>query len=103
MKLWKRPGLPPEGYGASVPLVELCEGELRDKLLIPLSSTLPEEGMPQEIPRTQIHASRQEWEKIAAELYKRGLVKRVPSPVLVRGKFLESGSFWSSETGKVLR
>ena len=32
------PGLPPAGYGASVPLVELCEGELKEKLLHPLSN-----------------------------------------------------------------
>ena len=85
-----------------MPFVELCEGELRGKLLNPLSSILPEEEMPQEIPRTQIHALRQEWEKIAAELYKRGLVKTVPAPVLVRGKFLVSGSFGVVKQGKFL-
>ena len=61
-----------EGYGASVPLVELCEGEVREKLLNLLGNILPEEEMPQEIPWPQIHATRQEWEKIAAERYKRG-------------------------------
>ena len=50
----------------------------------PLSNLLPEEEM-LEIPRPQIHASREEWEKIAGEMYRRGLqVKTVGAPVLVR-------------------
>lgn len=34
------PGLPPPGYGASVPLTELCDGELKMKLENPLSNLL---------------------------------------------------------------
>ena len=96
------PGPPPEGYGASLPLVELCEGEVREKLLNLLGNILPDEEMPQEIPRPQIHATRQEWEKIAAERYKRGLVKTVEAPVLVRDRFLVNGSFGVVKPGKFL-
>ena len=94
------PGPPPEGYGASLPLVELCEGEVREKLLNLLGNILPDEEMPQEIPRPQIHATRQEWEKIAAERYKRGGVKTVEAPVLVRDRFLVNGSFGVVKPGK---
>ena len=96
------PGLPPAGYGASIPLVELCEGELKEKLLHPLSNLLSEEEMPVEMPRPQIHASREEWEKIAGEMYTRGLVKTVEAPVLVRGRYLVNGSFGVAKPGKYL-
>lgn len=67
------PGLPPPGYGASVPLVELCDGELREKLENPLGNILPEEEMPDDLPRPKVHASAEQWEMIVKELYARGL------------------------------
>jgi hypothetical protein len=57
------PGLPPQGYGASVPLIELCEGELRTRLEDPMSNLLPEEELPDDIPAPKVHASEEQWEK----------------------------------------
>ena len=45
------PGLPPAGYGGSVPLLELCEGEVRERLENPLGNLLPEEELPERLPR----------------------------------------------------
>jgi hypothetical protein len=57
------PGLPPQGYGASVPLIELCEGELRTRLEDPMSNLLPEEELPDDIPAPKVHAAEEQWEK----------------------------------------
>ena len=96
------PGLPPPGYGASVPLTELCDGELKMKLENPLSNLLPEEEMPDDIPAPKVHASEEQWEKIVKELHARGLVRPVEEPLEVKGKPLLNGSFGVVKPGKFL-
>ena len=49
-----RPGLPPMGYGGSVSLVELCEGEVKEKLEQPLENLLPEDEMPDDVPAPKV-------------------------------------------------
>ena len=96
------PGLPPPGYGASVPLTELGDGELKMKLENPLSNLLPEEEMPDDIPAPKVHASEEQWEKIVKELHARGLVRPVEEPLEVKGKPLLNGSFGVVKPGKFL-
>ena len=96
------PGLPPQGYGASVPLIELCEGELRTRLEDPMSNLLPEEELPDDIPAPKVHASEEQWEMIVKELHTRGLVRPVEDPVEVKGKPLLNGSFGVIKPGKYL-
>ena len=67
-----KPGLPPSGYGASVPLVELCDGELQEKLMKPLANLLPEDELPADIPKPKVHANQEQWNLIARDLMKEG-------------------------------
>jgi len=39
----------------------------------PLGNILPEEEMPDDLPRPKVHASAEQWEMIVKELYARGL------------------------------
>ncbi|CAJ1461453.1 unnamed protein product [Effrenium voratum] len=96
------PGLPPEGYGASVPLAELCEGELRERLEDPLSNLLPEEELPEIIPKPRTHADQDQWEAIVKVLHARGLVEPVEDPVKVKGLPIENGAFGVVKPGKYL-
>ena len=96
------PGLPPMGYGASVALAELCEGEVREKLENPLGTLLPEDELPDDVPAPKVHASQEQWEKIAGELYRRGLVQPVEDPVKVKGQAILNGAFGVPKPGKFL-
>eukprot|EP00435_Cladocopium_sp_Y103_P069810 s1270_g34.t1 len=95
------PGLPPAGFGGSVRLVELCDGELRERLEDALGNLLPEEELPEDLPSPKIHASPEQW-VIVQELHKRGLVVPVEDPVQVRGKMLLNGAFGVPKPGKYL-
>lgn len=97
------PGLPPAGYGASVPLIELCDGELREKLMNPRQNLLEEVEMPADLRLPRVHAHKEEWHKIAAELWKRGLVEPVKRPAEVRGQRVLNGAFGVVKQGKFLQ
>eukprot|EP00438_Fugacium_kawagutii_P011318 Skav205073 [mRNA] locus=scaffold142:449288:454273:- [translate_table: standard] len=92
-------GLPPPGYGASVRLIDLCDGELRNRLLDPRSNLLEEEELPEDMPQPRVHASKKEWELIVGELYKRG--SRQGAGEGWRKTHLERG-FWCGEVRKFL-
>ena len=96
------PGLPPPGFGGSVPLVELCDGELREKLMNPEGNVLKEEEMPEDLPKPKVHASPEQWQLIAKELYTRGLVEPVESPLEIKGKPICNGAFGVVKPGKFL-
>ena len=97
-----KPGLPPSGYGASVPLVELCDGELQEKLMKPLANLLPEDELPADIPKPKVHANQEQWNLIARDLYERGLVEPVEDPLMVKGKVVTNGAFGVVKPGKFL-
>eukprot|EP00435_Cladocopium_sp_Y103_P034012 s218_g8.t1 len=97
-----KPGLPPGGYGASVPLIELGDGELKEKLMDPVGNLLEEDEMPEDVPRPKVHASQDQWNLIAKDLYERGLVEPVEEPLMVKGKPLLNGSFGVIKPGKYL-
>eukprot|EP00435_Cladocopium_sp_Y103_P065934 s1385_g28.t1 len=96
------PGLPPSGFGGSVPLIELCDGELKERLEDALGNLLPEEELPDDLPTPKVHASPEQWELIVQELHKRGLVVPVEDPVRVRGKMILNGAFGVPKPGKFL-
>ena len=96
------PGLPPEGFGGSVPLIELCDGEVRERLEHALGNVLPEDEMPDDLPRPKVHASPEQWELIVRELHSRGLVRPVEDPLVVKGKMVTNGAFGVAKPGKFL-
>eukprot|EP00438_Fugacium_kawagutii_P005653 Skav226155 [mRNA] locus=scaffold3275:8981:13610:+ [translate_table: standard] len=96
------PGLPPPGYGGSVPLVELCEGELRKRLEDPLGNLLEPEELPEEIPEPRVHCDEGQWQAIARELFDRGLVEAVEDPLVIRGRIVTNGAFGVVKPGKYL-
>ena len=87
------PSLPPGGYGGKVPLLELCEGEVAELLQEPSRLVLPPDERPKVIPQPDVHASHEEWCKIAGELYRRGLVAAVKEPWQLDGQPVLNGAF----------
>eukprot|EP00435_Cladocopium_sp_Y103_P046347 s1615_g13.t1 len=70
------PGLPPGNYGGS--------------------------ELPEDLPMPRVHASQEQWELIAKELYNRGLVEPVEDPVMIRGKPICNGAFGVAKPNKYL-
>eukprot|EP00435_Cladocopium_sp_Y103_P048232 s510_g14.t1 len=96
------PGLPPAGFGASVPLLELCEGEVKERLENAMSNLLPEDEMPDDLPAPKVHSSPEQWELIVKELHARGLVRAVEDPLKVRGRVVTNGAFGVAKPGRFL-
>eukprot|EP00438_Fugacium_kawagutii_P006300 Skav233308 [mRNA] locus=scaffold4193:88579:93795:+ [translate_table: standard] len=96
------PGLPPPGYGGSVPLIELVDGELKRRLENPESNLLPREELPETIPAPRVHADKPQWEAIARELYARGLVEPAEDPLIIDGAIITNGAFGVVKPGKYL-
>ena len=96
------PGLPPEGYGGVVQLSELCDGAVRDLLLHPEKCLLEGDELPVDVPRPKVHASEEEWGKIAGALYKRGLVRPVEKVAKVEDQEVLNGAFGVPKPGKLL-
>eukprot|EP00435_Cladocopium_sp_Y103_P045195 s780_g12.t3 len=93
---------PPPGYGGSVPLIELVEGELRERLMDPPGNLLAVEDMPEDVPQPNVHASQGQCELIAKELFSRGLVEPVEEPLMVKGKPVCNGAFGVVKPGRFL-
>jgi hypothetical protein len=58
--------------------------------------------MPDAVPAPKVHASQEQWEKIAGELYRRVLVQPVEDPVKVKGQAILNGAFGVPKPGKFL-
>ena len=96
------PGLPPEGYGGCVQLVDLCDGIVKEKLMNPESCLLEGEELPVKLPTPRVMASEEEWNLIAGALYKRGLVRPVESVARVDDQPVLNGAFGVPKPGKQL-
>ena len=96
------PGLPPEGYGGCVQLVDLCDGIVKEKLMKPESCLLEGEELPVKLPTPKVMASEEEWNLIAGALYKRGLVRPVESVARVDDQPVLNGAFGVPKPGKQL-
>ena len=60
--------LPPEGFGGAVSILDVCEGEVRELLMDPERSLLPDSELPKVFPRPKVQVAPGEWEKIAGAL-----------------------------------
>ena len=87
------PGLPPPGFGGKVPLVELCEGEVKRLLQHPEEALLEGLDLPVKMPKPKVMASDEEWEKIGGELFRRGLVRPVEQCAKLDGRKILNGAF----------
>ncbi len=96
------PGLPPEGYGGCVNLVDLCDGVIRDRVLDPALSFLEDEALPVSIPQPQVMANDEEWDKICGVLYSRGLIRPVEEMAKVDETLIQNGAFGVPKPGKCL-
>ena len=95
------PGLPPPGYGGRVKLEDLCEGETKEMVMDPLKALLQGEDLPEVLPKPRVMATKTEWELIAGELFRRGLVRTVERPASLDGKAIINGAFGVPKPGKV--
>lgn len=94
------PGLPPAGYGGRVRLEDLCDGETKELLMDPTKALLAGADLPEVMPNPRVMASKEEWELIGAELYKRGLVRTVERPAKLDDKLVLNGAFGVPKPGK---
>ena len=70
---------PSSDEAAVAPLEDFLEGETRVQVLAPMSSILPLEEWPSEIPKSYVRATDKVWEELVAEGYKRGLFQACPA------------------------
>ena len=96
------PGLPPEGYGGCVQLLDLVDGQVKEKLMNPEQCLLKGEELPVKIPQPVVMASEDDWNKIAGALYKRGLVRPVDVVARVDDQLVLNGAFGVPKPGKQL-
>ena len=57
------PSLPPEGFGGVVDILSLCEDPVHQLLQDPKACVLPEEELPQVIPRPRVRVKSGDWTK----------------------------------------
>lgn len=70
------PGLPPEGYGGCVELVDLCEGVVKDRVLDPTLNFLEGDALPSRIPQPQVMAKicGVKWQRLMIPSLRTGLL-----------------------------
>ena len=98
---------PDVGKAAVQPIARFLTGETKDQIERPRSTILPWEEWPQDIPKSYVRASDQEWEKLVAEGYKRGL-QFCPEGEILQGpdgqKILNgAGAVPKEKNGKILQ
>ena len=93
------PGLPSEAHGAMIPLLDLCEGEVLEKLKDP--RRLLKKDLVEKVPTPQISAAPGEWPKIARALLERKLIRPVSNVVKVDGVEALNGAFGVVKEGKM--
>ena len=72
------PGLPPVGYGAVVPLVDLLSDDVRNQLENPRQLLLdPGKPAPHSL-RARVHALDHEWGQIVRCCIRRGVMREIP-------------------------
>ena len=78
------PALPPPGLGGKVSALALASGRMRDLLMKPELSLLPQEEWPDCLPRAQVRAESSEWAKITAGLVSRSICDMLPADQVLR-------------------
>ena len=77
---------PSANEAAVAPLEDFLEGETRLQVMTPMSSILPAEEWPQEVPKSYVRATDQVWEELVAEGYRRGLFQACPEDEVLQDR-----------------
>lgn len=96
------PSLPPIGFGGVVDILDLCEEPVLRLLKDPRLCVLPEEELPQVIPRPLVRVKSGEWKKLARSLYERGILVPKSEIISLRGEPVKNGLFGVEKSGKNL-
>ena len=96
------PSLPPVGFGGIVDILDLCEDPVLKLLKDPKLCVLPEEELPQVIPRPLVRVKSGEWKKLAKSLYERGILVPTSEIISLRGEPVKNGLFGVEKAGKNL-
>ena len=99
------PGLPPEGAGGSIPLVDFLDGDLSWFLEDPTRCLLAEDERPSLMPVARVHvADQEEWSRVVRLLLARNLVRVVDDAEIPRhnGRRVLQGAFLVPKAGKFL-
>ena len=96
------PGLPPEGFGGSLEAAEFCSPWVRRHLEDPSLTRLDDSEVAGELPSATVHATQEEWEKIAVQLVQRGVavVLEEEEIELFRGQPILNGAFGVTKPNK---
>ena len=99
------PGLPPDGAGGSIPILDFLDGDLAWVLEDPTRCLLPAEQRPDVLPITRVHVEDDaEWENIVRLLLALGIVPAVADAEISRhrGRRVLNGAFPVEKPGKFL-
>ncbi len=94
--------LPPEGFGGIVGILDVCEGSVKQFLEDPGHCVLPENELPQVIPRPRVRVKQGDWEKLARALYERGILVPTSEIISLRGDVVKNGLFGVEKSNKFL-
>ena len=76
---------PTSEQAAVAPLEDFLEGVTKLQISTPMSSILPKEEWPAEIPKSYVRASDEVWNALVAEGYRRGLFQACPDDEVLKG------------------
>ena len=99
---------PEAGKAAVQPLVNFLQGETKTLIETPQMTILPHDEWPEEIPRSYVRATDDEWEALVKEGFKRGLFRHCPAEEVLTGpdgkKILNgAGAVPKEKNGKILQ
>lgn len=83
-------------------ILDLCEDPVLKLLKNPKLCVLPEEELPQVIPRPLVRVKSGEWKKLAKSLYERGILVPPSEIISLRAKPVKNGLFGVEKSGKNL-
>ena len=97
-----QPGLPDKGVAGTLSAVSAAAGFVQAWVADPHLTLKPEELWPVKAPRARINATRDEWNRVCAELYDRGIIESIPlSEVFhANGVPVLNGAFAVEKRGK---
>ena len=76
---------PEKGRAAVQPLVKFLKGDTMEQVEAPWKTILPFSEWPDDIPKSYVRATTEEWEKIVTEGFARGLFQACPDEEVLRG------------------
>lgn len=75
---------PSKEQAAVAPVTNFIKGETLEQVRNPMSSILPEEEWPADLPRSYVRATDEEWAKLVKEGHQRGLFHHCPNDEVLR-------------------